>query len=99
MSGQPGAKSPHEAFYYYGGRRNSGGPPILRGIRVGGWKLLFDRRGGRPAELYDLNGDISETRNRIEEHPELAERLEKMAREFTQRLRVHSRPHGRLSDT
>ena len=34
MSGQPEAKSPHEAYYYYWGRH-------LQAVRSGDWKLHF----------------------------------------------------------
>ena len=100
ISGRPGAKSPHEAFYYFGGRRDTGGPPLLRAVRVGRWKLHFARRGS-PAhgtELYDLLGDVGESRNRIDEQPDLVRRLEQMARRFTRELEANSRPIGRLAE-
>ncbi|MCP5116741.1 MAG: sulfatase-like hydrolase/transferase, partial [bacterium] len=36
MTGEPGAKSPHEAFYYYF-------EPQLEAVRSGRWKLVFPR--------------------------------------------------------
>ena len=73
VSGAPGAKSPHEAFFYYRGF-------ALEAVRSGNWKLhlphsyrtLAGRQGGtggRPAKyeqgkigpaLFDLAGDIGD---------------------------------------
>jgi len=100
MSGQENATSPHEQYYYYGGRRDSMGPPILRAVRQGQWKLHFDRRPGRggakPIELYDLSGDVSESLNLIDEHPELVSRIQAAATAFNKDLGAHMRPIGRL---
>jgi len=85
MAGEPGAKSPHEAFYYYFIRH-------LDAVRSGPWKLFVARRTAnspRPApnipytsastpiphELYNLEGDLGEQNNVAAEHPEVVERL------------------------
>jgi len=58
-------------------------------IRMGQWKLIASEgsggreqpRGepfGRPYQLYDLVADPSETTNLIEQHPEIAQRMEAM---------------------
>ncbi len=93
MFGEPGAQSPHEAFYcYYGGGE-------LQAVRDRQWKLHFPhnyrtlagRPGGKdglPANyetarielaLYDLKHDVGETQNVAAEHPEVVERLQRFA--------------------
>lgn len=79
--------SPHDALYYY-----------FRGeafaVRHGEWKLHFHKRelrsNGRPRrpqacsppELYNLSSDPGERNNIAGEHPEIVQRLSRMAREF-----------------
>ncbi len=91
--GEPGAKSPHEAFYcYYAGGE-------LQAVRNDRWKLHFPHSyrtlagrpggsGGIPANyenakiglaLFDLNNDVEETTNVIDEHPDVVAMLEKHA--------------------
>jgi len=59
-------------------------------IREGTWKLVLGNGSGgrekprgkpfeRPYHLFDLSTDEAETRNRIADHPEVAERLENAA--------------------
>jgi len=89
MSGQPGAKSPHDAYYFYY-RRNE-----LQAILSGRWKLhlphgyrTMDGRpggtNGRPnpytnkrtgLELYDLVSDVHEKKDLAKEKPDVVERL------------------------
>ena len=64
LSLQPGAKSPHEAFYYFGRKR-------LEAVRNGPWKLWL----GRKKRLYHLGRDVGETTDVAAEHPEVVERL------------------------
>ncbi len=47
MAGQPGAVSPHDAFFYYLGDR-------LQAVRSGPWKLHVWRDGAALRELYNL---------------------------------------------
>ena len=90
MRGEPGATSPHEAFYYYRETR-------LDAVRSGPWKLVFPppRGGTNPSgccraagrfggscwsrslswPLYNLQTDISEQVNVAAEHPDVVERL------------------------
>ena len=78
LSGQPGAKSPHEAFFYYYLEQ-------LQAVRSGKWKLYLPLakkwtsfRGQTqpsPARLYDLEADLGETTNLAEKHPEIVRRL------------------------
>ena len=62
-------------------------------IRDGNWKLVAGNGSGgrqlpkgkpfeRPYELYDLSTDIGETKNVIDEFPEIAKRLETMLDEI-----------------
>lgn len=82
LFGEPGAKSPHEAFYYY--HRGN-----LQAVRAGKWKFRVARsepvRGKPnqprqfPAALYDLENDIGEQSNVAAEHPEVVARLMELA--------------------
>jgi len=86
MSGKPGAKSPHKAFYYYKGSR-------LEAVRSGKWKL----RRGKETELYDLEVDISEKHNLASERPKIVEQLTDMMREFDRQLNANVRPVGKVA--
>jgi len=78
LSGQPGAKSPHEAFYYYQMDQ-------LQAVRSGPWKLFVPmeakkRNWGKPEgktelKLFNLAEDIHEDRNVADAHPEVVKRL------------------------
>ena len=93
MRNEPGAKSPHEAFYYFWGRR-------LQAVRAGKWKLTFPHEyshvvtrggGGKPGKyqqnprasidlsLFDLESDPGETKNVIADHPDVVKRLQALA--------------------
>ena len=93
MLGEPGAESPHEAFYYY--RETH-----LDAVRSGPWKLVFPRPGMLDSEwllstsgaflgellepvteleLYNLETDIGEENNVVAEHPAVVERLKALA--------------------
>ena len=51
LSGEPGAKSPHDVFYYYRGLK-------LEAVRSGPWKLHLAK-----GELYHLENDVGESTN------------------------------------
>ncbi len=72
MTGQPGAVSPHDAFFYYLGDR-------LQAVRSGPWKLHVWRDGAALRELYNLEADLGETRNVAADHPEIVRELEAKA--------------------
>ncbi|HJT35157.1 MAG TPA: sulfatase [Pirellulales bacterium] len=91
MSGEPGAKSPHDAlFFYWGGE--------LQAVRSGRWKLHFPHvyrsltqgggRGGIPAKyeqrrielsLFDLEADPGESQDVAAEHSDVVNRLQALA--------------------
>jgi arylsulfatase A len=99
MSGVPGAKSPHEAFFYYRGF-------ALEAVRSGKWKLHLPHSyrtlagrpggtGGQPAKyeqakigpaLFNLENDIGEQHNVSAQHPEVVKRLMALADETRQDL-------------
>ena len=78
LSGQPDAKSPHEAFYYYQMDQ-------LQAVRAGKWKLFVELEskkrnwgkpeGKQPLQLFDLSKDIHEDSNVAEANPEVVNRL------------------------
>ncbi|MDA1069462.1 MAG: sulfatase [Verrucomicrobia bacterium] len=85
ISGQPDAKTPHEAFYYYWMNH-------LCAVRSGKWKLhvsYIERNSTgmaqtRVTELYDLENDAGETTNVAAENPEVVKRL----KELIQKTRI-----------
>ncbi len=73
---------PEFVFYYYCGEN-------LCAVRAGNWKLLIAVRnmGRKHSEetkprLYDLASDIGEARDVAAEHPDVVERLKKLAQDF-----------------
>jgi len=67
LAGQPGAKSPYDAFYYYRGLK-------LQAVRSGPWKLHL--AGG---DLYNLESDVGESTDVAADHPEEVRRLRGLA--------------------
>ena len=101
LSGQPGAKSPHESFFYH--QRNQ-----LTAVRCGPWKL-HARRGRKPTarrayELYNLDADLGETQNVAAENPEVVQRLLDTFEAFEKELGPddalsdNCRPAGKVQD-
>ncbi len=92
IAGEPGAKSPHEAYFFYYGRQ-------LQAVRMGKWKLHFPHKyrtlAGRPGgtggvpvpyeqaeiglALFDLENDVSETTDVKDRHPDVVARIQKLA--------------------
>ena len=87
MSGQAGAKTPHEAFFYY---NNLG----LQAVRSGKWKLILyappgNAEGGEklmPPELYDLEADIGESKNLAPQNPDVVARLTRLMEDCQKNL-------------
>jgi arylsulfatase A-like enzyme len=93
ISGQPGARNPHEGYYFYYNKNE------LQAVRSGDWKLFFPHKArtmegqtpggdGKPGkykplavgrELYNLRNDPGETRDLADAHPEVLTRLESLA--------------------
>jgi arylsulfatase A len=92
LSGQHGAKSPHEALFFYW---DDG----LQAVRSGPWKLHFAHdypkaepvgNGGQPGKisrgkiglaLYNLQSDPVETKDLTARHPEIVTRLQALGEE------------------
>lgn len=69
--GNAGSRGP--IFWHYPHYSNQGGRPGAA-VRAEQWKLIRYFEDGHQ-ELYDLDSDISETKDRIDIEPEVAERL------------------------
>jgi arylsulfatase len=101
LSGQPGAKNPHEAYFFWYANNQ------LQAVLSGQWKLqlphsyrtLAGKPGGRDgkpapyderkverAELYNLANDISETTDLAAQHPDVVKRLEALAEQAREDL-------------
>ena len=98
------ASSPHNAFFYFKVNR-------LEAVRSGKWKLHLGNENGKTgkqkrgmgssspvAALYDLELDMGETKNVLEQHPEIADRLRWEAKAFEVELAQNSRPAGIVAD-
>lgn len=85
MSGQTGAKTPHDAYFYYRGTK-------LEAVRSGDWKL----RRTKQIELYNLTADVSESNNLATAHPDIVERLTAVLERFDKALKANSRPPGKV---
>jgi arylsulfatase A len=92
IASEPGAKSPHQAYFFYWGGH-------LQGVRSGPWKMYFPhsyrtlggRAGGKDGTpvnyeqamigmaLYNLESDLGEKKNVIAQHPDVVARLERLA--------------------
>ena len=98
LSGESGAKSPHDAYYFYYGRQ-------LQAVRSGQWKLHFPHAyrslkgepgsGGKPGPyvqkktglaLYDLKKDIGETTNVADKFPQVVARLQAIGEQAREEL-------------
>jgi arylsulfatase A len=99
IAGEPGAASPHEAYYFSYGAE-------LQAVRMGRWKLHFPHSyrtlAGRPGgtggiptnyeqaqiglSLFDLENDIGESTDVADQHPEIVARLKELADQMRQQL-------------
>ena len=85
MTGETGAKSPHDLFYFYNGNK-------LESARSGQWKLRIIK--DEPF-LYNLDDDIGETSNLAKGFPEVVDRIQTAMTEFDDDLKRQARPLGR----
>jgi arylsulfatase A-like enzyme len=95
LSGQPGAKSQHEAFYYYQMDQ-------LQAVRSGKWKLFVamdakkrnwgKSEGKTELKLFDLVADIHEDNNVAGANPEVVQRLLALAEKAREDLGDVNRP-------
>lgn len=79
---KPEAQTPHKAFYYYYG-------PQLQAVRSGPWKLYLplERKirifgsndDPQEAQLYNVVTDPGETKNVVDQHPEIVEQIKEHA--------------------
>lgn len=84
LAGEPGARTPHDAFYYYHYDQ-------LQAVRSGRWKLFLaldrlraspaqpPREGRFPARLYDIVADPGEKNDVAAQHPDIVARLTALA--------------------
>jgi len=92
IAGQPGATSPHEAYYFYWGKH-------LDAVRMGRWKLHFPHpyrtlagrpggTGGIPVKyeegkiglaLFDMEKDPGETTDVAAAHPDVVAKMQQLA--------------------
>ena len=77
LSGKRGAKSPHDGYYYYNGT-------TLQAVRSGAWKLRIVKE---KIELYNLDKDISESKNVETDHPDIVKKLTKKMTKFDKELK------------
>jgi arylsulfatase A-like enzyme len=92
------ARSPHEYFFIYEGSilyDASKGRPVnkrvLQAVRSGRWKLHVESKA-----LYDLYGDIGESKNVADRNADVVARLMKAGADFDAEVAAHTRPLGTL---
>jgi arylsulfatase A len=108
LSGAANARSPHDAIYYLKGRsvhglrvgdwkyRYAESKPAKDGLsrKEKAAAKANPRKAVYAEELFNLRDDISEQRNLIYSHPEIAARMKRQADEFAIRLWRDQRPPG-----
>ncbi len=93
MSGEKDATTPHEAFaFYFGGTLQAIRSGRWKLHFPHGYMTIIvpgkdNRRGTEEVRwiglsLFDLNGDVGETTNVADQHPDVVERIEKLAERF-----------------
>ena len=105
IAGEPGAKSPQEAYFLYYGKQ-------LQAVRTDRWKFhlphgyrhyLMDQVGqdGHPGEteqkkigyaLYDMDNDREETTDVADQHPEVVAQMKRLAEQMRADLGDHGQP-------
>jgi len=82
----PRTESPHDehGLFYYKKRQ-------VEALRMGRWKLRFEKKNWDKVELYDLDTDIGEANDVAGEHPDVVERLTAFARNYDEELKSNRR--------
>ena len=88
ISGEKGARSPHDIYYYYKGNR-------LESARQGKWKVRRSGKKSQSVELYDLDNDIAESKNLSQKNPELIQTILKKMDKFDKDLKLSQRSIGK----
>lgn len=105
LTAQPDAGSPHEAFYYYYlsnveairvGDWKFMLPHNYVGTVTPGSNGVRGQQADIPIErsLFNLRRDVGETINVADDYPDIADKLEKMLRDFDADLKKNIRPAG-----
>jgi arylsulfatase A-like enzyme len=99
LTAKPGAQSPHDIFFHY--TQNG----ALGAVRSGPWKLHLARTEGtttqpveKPFELYNLADDIGETKNLVNAHPIIVQKLARAADAHVREIATNARAVGKLKD-
>lgn len=103
LAGPVGATPPRDRFFYFYGLN-------LEAVRSGPWKLHLARADGAPGEpagqprqqLFNLAGDIGETKDVAATHPDVVARLQALAQTMESDLGLRTvgpgcRPLGRVA--
>ena len=88
ISGEKGARTPHDIYYYYKGNR-------LESARQGKWKVRRSGKKSQTVELYDLDNDIAESENLSQKNPELIQTILKKMDKFDKDLKLSQRSIGK----
>ena len=81
------SKSPHSAYFYCKGQN-------LQAVRRGKWKLRIEKK---VTQLFDLEADISESKNIAEQNPQLVDELSLLLKSYQQQIKENARPAGSLN--
>jgi len=91
LLGQKGATSPRTTLYsLYGYKERR-----LESLREGRWKLHL----GSPPRLYDLSRDLAESTDVAAQHPEVVERLLKLAEQTRRRTGATAPNDGKMKSS
>ena len=85
LLGEPGAKTPHEAFYYF-----ATGVGNLDAVRSGPWKYRLQPEKA----LYNLDKDIGETTDVAAANPDVVKRMQTLADKMDKDLGATGRGPG-----
>jgi arylsulfatase A len=107
ISGELGTKSPHEAFYFYMSHSLEAVRSGRWKLHFAHPYQTVDKQGagGKPGHsiqarieqsLFDLENDIQERKNVADQHPDIVERLSKLAGSFDAELKANCRGPGKL---